>query len=45
MLYYANDYNKFPKTNFWHVLYKVKQDDRCPFVTLRVISKKGEFAK
>jgi hypothetical protein len=45
MLYYANDYHKFPKTNFWHVLYKLKQDERCPFVTLRIISKKGEFAK
>lgn len=45
MLYYANDLNKYPKSNFWHVLYKLKQDERCPFVTLRIISKKGEFGK
>lgn len=24
MLYYANDLNKYPKSNFWHVLYKLK---------------------
>jgi hypothetical protein len=24
MLYYANDLNKFPKSNFWHVIYKLK---------------------
>lgn len=45
MLYYANDLNKYPKANFWHVLYKLKLDESCPFVTIRIISKKGEFGK
>ncbi len=45
MVYYANDLNKFPKSNFWHVIYKLKQDERCPFVALRIVSKKAEFAK
>ena len=45
MLFLAVDFNKYPKTNFWHVIYKLKQDEKCPFVTLRIISKKAEFAK
>lgn len=38
MLFYAADYSKYPKTNFWHVIYKLKHDEKCPYVSLRIIS-------
>ena len=45
MMYYAVDFSKFPKANVWHVVYKIKQDDKCPYVNLRIISKKADFGK
>lgn len=45
MLFYAIDINKFPKSNFWHVIYKLKRDEYCPYVTLRIFGKRAEFAK
>lgn len=43
MLFYAVDWGKFPTTDFWHVIYKLKQDDRCPYITLRMASKREGF--
>jgi hypothetical protein len=40
MIFFAVDFGKFPKTNFWHLIYKLKHDEKCPYVTLRIISKK-----
>ena len=45
MLFCAVDYNKLPKTGCWHVIYKLNKDEKCPFVTLRLYSKKADFAK
>ena len=45
MLFYAVDFGKYPKTNFWHMIYKLKEDEKCPYVTLRIISKRSEFSK
>ncbi len=45
MLYQALDINKYPKTNCWHVLYKLKQDEKCPYVSLRIIANKSDFSK
>ena len=45
MLFYALDYNKMPKANFWHVIYKLNSDTLCPFVALRIMSRKAEFGK
>ena len=45
MLFCAVDMGKYPKTNFWHVLYQLKADEKCPFVTLRITAKKTDFTK
>lgn len=45
MLFYAADYSKYPKTNFWHVIYKLKHDEKCPYVSLRIISQRADFSK
>lgn len=43
MLFYAVDIAKYPKTNFWHVIYKLKKDEKCPYVTLRIVAKRADF--
>lgn len=45
MLFLAIDFSRFPKAHCWHVIYKLKQDEKCPFVALRILSNKSEFAK
>jgi len=41
----AVDMNKYPKSGFWHVLYKLNKDEKCPYVTLRIMSQSADFTR
>jgi hypothetical protein len=44
-LFMAVDMNKYPKSDFWHVLYKLNKDEKCPYVTLRIMSQSADFTR
>lgn len=44
-LFMAVDMNKYPKSDFWHVLYKLNKDDKCPYITLRIMSQSADFTR
>jgi hypothetical protein len=41
----AVDMKKKPKSGFWHVLYKLNKDEKCPYVTLRIMSQSADFSR
>jgi hypothetical protein len=41
----AVDMNKYPRSDFWHVLYKLNRDEKCPYVTLRIMSQSADFSR
>jgi hypothetical protein len=43
MIYHAVDMAKLPKTNMWHILYKMNHDQACPYLNIRVIAGKQTF--
>ncbi len=44
-LFMAVDIHKYPKSDFWHFLYKLNKDDECPYVTLRIMSQPADFSR
>jgi hypothetical protein len=44
-LFIVVDFNKFPKGEVWHCIYKLHHDKDCPFVALRIILMKSDFSK
>jgi hypothetical protein len=42
MLYVANDYNRVMSSNVWYVIYRVRKDPLCKYVTLRILSEKAD---
>jgi len=45
MIYHAVDLGKYPKTHTWHILYKMNQDEKCPYINIRIIAGKMTFKK
>lgn len=43
-MFYATDIFKFPINKVNHVLYKVKGDTDSPYINLRIILEKTDFA-
>jgi hypothetical protein len=43
-MFYATDIFKFPLNKVNHVLYKLKADPDCPYINLRIIQEKTDFA-
>jgi hypothetical protein len=43
-MFYATDTFKFPNNKVHHVLYKLKGDPDCPYINLRIIHEKSDFA-
>ena len=41
MLYIANDYNRVVSNNIWYMIYHIKKDPQCKYVTLRVMIEKA----
>ena len=42
MLYVALDYNRVMAHNIWYIIYQVRKDPDCKYVTLRIMSDKIE---
>ena len=42
MLYVALDYNRVMAHNIWYIIYRVRKDPDCKYVTLRIMSDKIE---
>ena len=38
MLYVAMDYNRIMSNNVWYVIYRIRKDPHCKYVTLRILS-------
>jgi hypothetical protein len=42
MLYVANDYNRVVSSKVWYMIYRIKRDTQCKYVTLRIMSEKAD---
>jgi len=42
MLYVANDYNRVISSNVWYMIYRIKKDSHCKYVTLRIMSERAD---
>lgn len=42
MLYVAKDYNRLVSNNVWYMIYHIKKDPLCKYVTLRIMSDKAD---
>ncbi len=42
MLYVAMDYNRIMSNNVWYVIYRIRKDPLCKYVTLRILSEKAD---
>ena len=43
-MFYATDIFKFPVAKVYHVLFKLKADPDCPYINLRIIFEKSDYA-
>jgi len=42
MLYVAIDYNRIMSNNVWYVIYRIRKDPLCKYVTLRILTEKAD---
>ncbi len=42
MLYVANDYNRVVSSKVWYMIYRIKRDTQCKYVSLRIMSEKAD---
>jgi hypothetical protein len=44
MLFIATDMKKFKNSNVFHLIYRNKGDIECPFLNIRILTYKPDFA-
>ncbi len=42
MLYVAMDYNRIIFNNVWYIIYRVRKDPHCKYVTLRIMKEEAD---
>ena len=42
MLYVAMDFNRIMSNNVWYIIYRVRKDPLCKYVTLRILSEMAD---
>ncbi len=42
MLYVAMDYNRIISNNVWYIIYRVRKDPLCKYVTLRIMKEEAD---